>query len=152
MYMHPSQYRNAIIINLHGELFPFPPVRNYSDAAKDPAQWPNVRAVTHPEQLRTTNSDVLRLRVYSYRTGATADTLNVPITVTLKNVAYNASPLDVVSISGGIANQPYSLQLAATTPGPSMYWTSRTVSGDTVFSLYNSPLKSPCVTVSTSMG
>jgi hypothetical protein len=29
MYMHPSKYTNAILINLHGELFPFPPVRNY---------------------------------------------------------------------------------------------------------------------------
>ncbi|MCI0416652.1 hypothetical protein L0222_28110, partial [bacterium] len=36
MWQNPAKYRNAIIINLHGELFPFPPVRNYSDPAKDP--------------------------------------------------------------------------------------------------------------------
>ena len=147
MYMHPSRYKNAIIINLHGELFPFPPVRNYSDAAKDPAQWPNVRAVTHPELLRYTNSDALRLRVYSYGTGTVPNTLNVPVTVTLKNIRYTASPNDVASISGGIANAPYSLQVASMTPGASMYWSSRTNGADTVFTLYNSPLKSPCVTV-----
>jgi len=151
MYMHPAQYKNAIIINLHGELFPFPPVRNYSDAAKDPAQWPNVRAVTHPEQLRYTNGDALRLRVYSYHNnsnspGSVPNTLNVPVTVTLKGIQYSASPLDVASISGGIANAAYSMQTASTTSGPGMYWSSRVIGNDTVFSLYNSPLKSPCVT------
>ena len=34
----PDQYRNAIFINLHGELFPFPPVRNYSDAGEGPGE------------------------------------------------------------------------------------------------------------------
>ncbi|HEX7680533.1 MAG TPA: hypothetical protein VF713_20540, partial [Thermoanaerobaculia bacterium] len=57
----------------HGELMPFPPVRNYSDAAKSPGQTlaPNlvgVRAVTHPEQLRYANGDWVTLRVYTYIT------------------------------------------------------------------------------------
>lgn len=32
------RYRNAIIINLHGELLPLPAIRNYSDPAKQPDQ------------------------------------------------------------------------------------------------------------------
>ncbi|MCC6673164.1 MAG: hypothetical protein IT458_19010 [Planctomycetes bacterium] len=71
---NPDKYRNAMIINLHGELMPFPPLRNYSDPAKDPADLPYVRVVTHPEQLRTTRDplgvateDVV-LRVYAWNT------------------------------------------------------------------------------------
>ncbi len=153
MYMHPSQYKNAIIINLHGELFPFPPVRNYADAAKDPATWPNVRVVTHPEKLRYTNSENINLRVYSYHTNINSpnsvpDTLNVPITVTIKNLRYTASPNDVASISGGISNTPYSAQIAPMISSPgTMYWSSTNTANDTVFTLYNSPLKTPCVSV-----
>jgi prepilin-type N-terminal cleavage/methylation domain-containing protein len=66
MYLNPENYRNAIFINLHGELFPFPPIRNYSDAAKEPVNFPNVRAVTHPERLHYQNTDALAIRVYSY--------------------------------------------------------------------------------------
>ncbi|MCK6479732.1 MAG: hypothetical protein L6R43_06175 [Planctomycetes bacterium] len=78
MQSSPTLYRNAIFINLHGELLPMPPMRNYSDPAKDPrtdikvtgaaatddfystdpspANWkgghPGVRVVTHPEEQR----------------------------------------------------------------------------------------------------
>src|SRR5205085_561733 len=75
MIMNPSNYLNALVINLHGELLPFPPIRNYSDAAKKPdyyhgtAAQPNgVRVVTHPEKLTYANTDTMRLRVYSYLT------------------------------------------------------------------------------------
>lgn len=36
MYSDPENYRNAMIANLHGELLPLPPVRNYADPAKTP--------------------------------------------------------------------------------------------------------------------
>lgn len=164
MYLHPSRYKNAILINLHGELFPFPPLRNYSDAAKDPAVYPNVRAVTHPQQLRYTNTDAIALRVYSYHTnlanpGAVPEWLGrgsgpTPITVTLKNVRYSPSPNDVAAITGGVDfdgnGSPDDYSGPAVAPqvaGIGMYW-SWTVNGnDTVFSLYNSPLKAPCITV-----
>jgi type II secretory pathway pseudopilin PulG len=82
MSSRPWLYQNAIVINLHGELLPFPPVRNYSDAAKKPdyyvgtaAATPNgVRVVTHPEQIAyntdntTENGLSVNLRVYSYLT------------------------------------------------------------------------------------
>jgi type II secretory pathway pseudopilin PulG len=82
MIMRPWLYMNAIVINLHGEMLPFPPIRNYSDAAKKPdyyvgasAAAPNgVRVVTHPEQIAYNTSNTteanstVNLRVYSYLT------------------------------------------------------------------------------------
>lgn len=35
----PASFQNSMIINLHGELLPLPPMRDYSDAAKDPGGW-----------------------------------------------------------------------------------------------------------------
>jgi hypothetical protein len=77
MCTSPDSYRNAWVINLHGELLPMPAIRNYSDAAKAPSRdlagdtpLMNVRVVTHPEELRTNRSpsDPVRLRVYAYTT------------------------------------------------------------------------------------
>ena len=67
----PDRYKNALIVNLHGELLPMPALRNFSDAAKDPEHHPNWRVVTHPEELRTRKDDAgvtdpLRLRMYAY--------------------------------------------------------------------------------------
>lgn len=167
MYMQPWRYRNAIVINLHGELFPFPPVRNYSDAAKDPARWPNVRAVTHPERIRYTNGDAVRLRVYGYHTniaspGGVPEWLGrggaaTPITLTLRDIQWNPSPAAIQSMVGGVdqdgdgSPDPYALQqasiIASGTSAPaSMYWTSQIDGNDTILRLYNTPLKSPCVT------
>lgn len=63
-------YRNAIILNMHGELVPLPPLRNYSDPAKDPGTVANanVRVVAHPENLSYSSGSQARLRVYSYVT------------------------------------------------------------------------------------
>lgn len=68
MNTSPDRYRNAMVINLHGELLPLPPIRNYSDAAKRPESNPEVRVVTHPEQLHYNNNESLKLRVYGYKT------------------------------------------------------------------------------------
>ena len=67
----PDKYKNALVINLHGELMPMPALRNFSDAAKSPIAYPNLRVVTHPEELRTKRddggvTDSLQLRMYSY--------------------------------------------------------------------------------------
>jgi len=67
----PDRFKNALMINLHGELVPMPALRNFSDAAKDPVNHPNWRVVTHPEELRTKNddagvTDALKFRVYAY--------------------------------------------------------------------------------------
>ena len=77
---HPTSFTNAMVVNLHGELLPVPPMRNYSDAAKDPgsvdnANDANIRVVTHPEMIYYPGSGAnvanvtVRLRVYAYYDG-----------------------------------------------------------------------------------
>jgi hypothetical protein len=60
MSANDPSLRNAIVINLHGEMVPAVPLRNYSDAAKDPQAYTSRggtlvdrawRAVTHSERL-----------------------------------------------------------------------------------------------------
>jgi prepilin-type N-terminal cleavage/methylation domain-containing protein len=101
MIADPAKYHNTILINLHGELLPMPPVRNYSDASKDPVSKPGWRAVAHPELLRPRRtqgndalSDAPRWRVYGYKTEFT-NTENLtsqkePFTDVNKDGAYNA--------------------------------------------------------------
>jgi prepilin-type N-terminal cleavage/methylation domain-containing protein len=75
MIQDPDRFHNAIIVNLHGELLPMPPARNYSDAAASPIAHPGWRLVAHPEHLapkRVAGNDVLsvapRFRVHAYKT------------------------------------------------------------------------------------
>ena len=71
MLSEPASFTNALIVNLHGELLPLPPMRNYSDPAKSPDAYPNVRVVTHPELIYYpgTVSTSVKLRVYAYLDG-----------------------------------------------------------------------------------
>ncbi|MCA8943901.1 MAG: hypothetical protein KDB80_15160 [Planctomycetes bacterium] len=83
MISNPDDYRHALLVNLHGELLPTPPLRNYSDAAKSPSRFPGVRVVTHPEQLRagrpgTAGEEDVRLRVYAYKTDPSSGVERVP--------------------------------------------------------------------------
>jgi prepilin-type N-terminal cleavage/methylation domain-containing protein len=84
MYMNPNKYLNALVINLHGELLPMPPTRNYSDPAKKPDQYKTngVRVVTHPEKLAYDNSGSVSLRVYSFVTKPNVTGVVTPITYT----------------------------------------------------------------------
>ena len=74
LHSHPLEYRDAIILNLHGDTLPLPPVRNYSDAARIPELDPGLRVVCHPEKLRFDDGrrggrpEDVRLRVYAWRT------------------------------------------------------------------------------------
>lgn len=167
MILRPARYRNAIVINLHGELFPFPPVRNYSDAAKDPDTNPHVRAVTHPETLKSTNGDALRLRVYAYHTNVASpgavpewlgqDSTARPITVVLKGIHWTPTSSGVTAITGGVDfdddgdADDYAVENGSTstspTYAPTRMWWSYAISGaDTIVRLYNTPLKAPCAT------
>jgi prepilin-type N-terminal cleavage/methylation domain-containing protein len=68
MNSDPDQYRNSLIINLHGELVPFPAIRNYSDPARSPQDLPNQRVVTHPENIRYDNNTTqMNLRVHAFQ-------------------------------------------------------------------------------------
>ncbi len=75
MVLDPDRYHNALIVNLHGELLPMPPARNYSDAAALPEAKPGWRVVTHPERIAPTRvagndaaSIAPRFRVHAYKT------------------------------------------------------------------------------------
>jgi len=91
MTRRPEAYRNAIVVNLHGRGLPVPPLRNYSDAAKDPVGRPGVRVVTHPSRLWTprdpngdgnpSDAQTVELRVYGYRTEPGAAVLDEPVLV-----------------------------------------------------------------------
>jgi Tfp pilus assembly protein PilV len=95
----PDAYRNAVIVNLHGELMPLPPLRNYSDAARLPETRPGVRVVTHPEKIRFTRdplsvaSEDVRLRVYTYRTtpGVLPEVLDAPVLVEIPGMDLTAN-------------------------------------------------------------
>ncbi|MGE3172428.1 MAG: hypothetical protein AB7O97_07350 [Planctomycetota bacterium] len=119
MHQRPDRYRNAIFVNLHGRGVPAPPLRNYSDAAKDPVGRPGVRVVTHPARLwtpRDPNGDTahddtspLQLRVYAWRTEGAGAVLGEPILVQIHGVdltgAINAptgATLRIRRLPGGV--------------------------------------------------
>lgn len=121
LQQRPERYRNAIFLNLHGRGLPMPPLRNYSDAAKDPLARPGVRVVTHPARLWTprdpdgngspTDADPVELRVYAYRTANTDDILVEPILVqiyggdftgSINGSAGSAATLEIRRMVGGI--------------------------------------------------
>lgn len=120
MSRDPDRYRNAIFINLHGAALPMPPLRNYSDAAKEPVTHPGVRVVTHPERLWTerdpvhvNESDDAVFRVYAYKTdpGEGDAVLTGPITLQIMGVdlteqVNEAEPgqcLLIKGLAGGVA-------------------------------------------------
>ena len=127
--------KNSIIINLHGEMVPLVPLRNYSDAAKDPAYYWGGRGagavnrawrvVTHPERLAYSNltgtgvPTVAALRVYAYDMNPPAD----PITVADEDDIINNVTLFIPN--GRLSN----LQSVARIRGNSRYsynWISQT--------------------------
>ncbi|MEB3328256.1 MAG: hypothetical protein VKQ33_03370 [Candidatus Sericytochromatia bacterium] len=67
-----GKYAQAVVVNLHGELLPVVPLRNYSDPAKDPgdaatdARIKERRLVTHPYKLVTPVDEPLRLLVHPF--------------------------------------------------------------------------------------
>lgn len=160
MWQNPSKYRNAIVINLHGELFPFPPIRNYSDAARDPDVFTDAtvgfpRAVTHPENLHYGNSDNLVLRVYSYLNRAVQTSTpkqflptTSPIKVTLKNINWTPVAGNIQAIIGGtdqalpVGLEAYNQINAPVCPTATneMCYTSAISGSDTVLTLTRSPL------------
>ncbi len=114
MQRTPERFRNAIFVNLHGSALPVPPLRNYSDAARDPATWPGVRVVTHPARLQTprdpngdgshADSEDLELRVHAYKENPATGpaVLDAPITLQI------FAPLDLsTAINAGIESTLY---------------------------------------------
>lgn len=95
MNTSPENYKNALIINLHGELLPIVPMRNYSDAAKEPENFKYMRVVTHPEKIKYSSTEDVKLRVYGYSsqpdiTGAKAILYNSNNFTSPKKQIYNS--------------------------------------------------------------
>jgi hypothetical protein len=89
MSRNDPSLRNAIVINLHGEMVPGVPLRNYSDAAKDPLAYTSRgaglpdrawRAVSHSERLHydttVTGQDTQAVNVYAYDMNPPADPIS----------------------------------------------------------------------------
>ena len=138
MNSNPNKYLNALVVNLHGELIPLPPIRNYSDAAKEPVNFPKVRIVTHSSQLKYTSGDTIVLRVYpyvidpdSFPTGTTLATCTIYFPN--QNISINKIEKMV-----GSDTVDYSWQIASS---PSDY--TITNSSGTLISLFNTPLRHP---------
>ena len=153
----PDKYKNALLINLHGELMPMPALRNFSDAAKDPVHHPNWRVVTHPEELRTRKddggvTDPLRFRVYAYKDlpmySSAPDRMSEPMVLDLMGVDLIdhtdpdqdrlVSQADLQFVAGGVpvdGVDSYSGWQAAThaddasSPSEEMYYLAQFVSG-----------------------
>jgi prepilin-type N-terminal cleavage/methylation domain-containing protein len=138
--------KNAIIVNMHGELVPLPPMRNYSDAAKDPQAYPstdpvlrNVRSVAHPEQLRYNAGSMMNIRVYTYVTDLTvAEGDLLPLMTVCVSTEMAAANISVRKMSGN-SGTDYSWS-DASTPGDYEVDPS-TRPGWTVITLKNSPLR-----------
>jgi len=172
MAAQPDRYRNALVLNLHGDVLPFPPLRNYSDAAAAPAALPGVRVVTHPAKLCAlsdpngdgddADTDDVELRVYAYKQDPTAGDgrLSVPITLQIFGGDFR-SLLSVRRLPGGIdpatgapsssvAYQPFDSvagEPPATDPGTGEMWYetgyATTPSAHTWVRLHNTPLTCP---------
>lgn len=168
MLSQPVSYQNALIVNLHGELLPLPPLRNYSDPAKDPNNSSGSgglyeRVVTHPEMLyypTSGTSSSVTLRTYAYydgmddittldTNGSTADAnQRVPFTsVFLPDVTLTSANIQAVAIVGdknaGVTYQAVTLTSgAAATMGMSVTVTNPGPGNtQTLITLVNTPLR-----------
>jgi hypothetical protein len=101
---NPGNYENAIIMNSHGEMLPLPPVRNYSDPAKDPVGHQNARVVTHAESLFYKMPGPFTLRVYPYTMYPDTTSLTVLDTICVKVIG-SVSLTDVEVVVGDSATK-----------------------------------------------
>lgn len=126
LYSDPDKYRNALLINLHGELLPMPALRNYSDAAKDPVTHADWRVVTHPEELRTKRddggvTDSMQFRMYAYANSPTyagADRMDDPMVVEIVglNLTDTTTPAPTkLSASCTLSNVPGGVSVGGST-------------------------------------
>jgi Tfp pilus assembly protein PilE len=163
-----NNYTNALMISMHGEVLPLPNMRNYSDAAKDPFNLPNVRVVAHPENIHYITGSNINLRVYAYVDGlenpSTIDTagnfqnssaLAATISVYIPGATnMPSSDMTITAVDGGIFNgnvtvgyntQVLAAGTASTSPA-GMKWTSTTGNMGTTIFLINTPLRCPEIT------
>lgn len=136
-----SSLDNVLLVNLHGELLPLPPIRNYSDPAKDPENRPHVRAVTHPENLEVPSGAAVKLRVHTFVTNPdawTSDSVLSTTTILLRGHELDTTDLSIRRVVGSDV-VPYAWQNAVS--GTDFNLT--TDNGNTILQLYGSPLRHP---------
>lgn len=136
----PEELENALIVNLHGELLPVPPVRNYSDPAKEPSVYPNVRVVSHPENLEYASGAQVKLRAYAYVTDPdawAADAALSTMTVLLPGLDLAAGQISIRKVVGNGA-LAYAWQAAV---AGTDYTVTYPATGQTLITLYNTPLR-----------
>jgi type II secretory pathway pseudopilin PulG len=139
MYDSDPALINSIVINLHGEMVPVVPLRNVSDAAKDPEYYATAapgrgfRVVTHPRKLHYDSAaDPLILDTYAYDATA-AYAATAPSETQLIDSATlfipNASTSDLESVERlqGSSSKPYHWYGWYAYQGTS--WTARSVGG-----------------------
>jgi len=168
MLSEPASFTNAIIVNLHGELIPLPPMRDYSDAAKDPADFPNVRVVTHPENIYYPTSATtasVTLRVYGYMDGfdtsggctnvSAANPASMLQDATASQVVIGIPGLDISNPTtlwgsaiygdavSNYASYPITANGVAVAPPYNMSMTATSNAGGTTITLTNLPLRHP---------
>jgi prepilin-type N-terminal cleavage/methylation domain-containing protein len=137
---------NLLLVNLHGELLPMPPMRNYSDAAKDPLNYPKVRVVAHPQNLYYIANSSVSLRVYSYATNPSvfySSSAVSAISIVIPSIALNSTNIQSVRIASGTSASGYSWQNAPATAGGGMWYTiaqNQPTNGQTLITLYNTPV------------
>lgn len=141
MNSQPEKYRNALFLNLHGELLPCPPMRNYSDAAKYPKNgsgFPEVRVVTHSSRLRYDDTDTIELRVYPYVMTPAAfahdETLAKCSVYLPRNIAIN-----ILEIKKCVGNQTTKYEWQTATPSTDYDLTD--TGGGKLITLKNTPLR-----------
>ncbi len=165
MAADPTRFKNALIINLHGEGLPFPPVRNYSDPAVR-EDMPDVRVATHTRRLHTIRQgggNPVEFRVHAYKTDPTAGALVLgePIVLEIAGGDFSGD-LVVDNQTGGVhpdtgaagtpAGGKYgfgtALSSAAAARAYEMYYEvgySAVPTPHTFIKLYNTPLACPDV-------
>jgi prepilin-type N-terminal cleavage/methylation domain-containing protein len=138
MNSDPDSLQNILLVNLHGELLPLPPMRNYSDPAKNPTLNPDVRVVAHPEQLQVASGGETKIRVYPYvmrPDAAAAHDATLPSMTVVLKAAVNAVDISVRKVVGNQVTD-YSWQDAVVATDYTL-----TLTTQTVITLVNSPLR-----------
>jgi len=135
-------YKNILLINLHGELLPLPPMRNYSDAAKDPENHPDYRVVTHPQQLKYDYGDEVKLMVYPYMINpdSYASTLTLSSMTILMDSYVGSANISVDKIEGNGSVAYTRTTLAASSTD---YAVTHPTAQSTLITLYGTPMRHP---------
>ncbi|MDD5687165.1 MAG: type II secretion system protein [Elusimicrobia bacterium] len=135
--------KNIILVNLHGELLPVPPIRNYSDAAKDPQSFPYERVVSHPENLRYPNNSNITLRVYAYFMDPGSHPGNPTLPVATVFIPDKNIPTGSIEVTRIVGSDSVNYQSSVVTEDPARYEVSHPIVGTTLIKLYNTPLRHP---------